>query len=197
MWPIMPSDRGGNAEERGVVTPTAPPSPISLPIPSSLSLPLLPLPAGQDNYNQLDHPQQGRFMQVGCGDSACCALEAGTGSIHCWGNPLTTISNPPAGSYVQLSVGNERMACAISENEGGVRCWGMTLANSNPKRSHLKPSFHFQPDAIYTQVSATLNGGCAVKIDGSVDCFDMVGQPAFPPFFPLNNTASTLELTSG
>ena len=77
----------------------------------------------------------------------------------CWGDDVDgSVSDAPAGTYVQISVG-ERTSCAIN-SIGQLQCWGRNACNQN-----------YEPVGKYRNVDAFDCHVCAIEDDGEIECW--------------------------
>ena len=122
-----------------------------------------PLP--ENGLQQISH--QGYWYSY---DNYSCDLR-NDGSIVCRGGdddfgPL----DPPAGSFVHVSVG-DRFGCAL-RSDGGVECWG-----KNDRGQALPPS------GTFTQMDAGHDHACGVRPDSTIQCWGGSdgGKTSAPP----------------
>jgi alpha-tubulin suppressor-like RCC1 family protein len=112
----------------------------------------------------LSPPTVGRYSHVAVGQTFACALDA-VGAVRCWGR-LVPEGAPTSGRFIALDVqGFDRpwVACAIADT-GRLACWGDdTDGQATPL---LTP-----PEGQFVDVSLGANFGCAIRRDGSLQCW--------------------------
>lgn len=124
-----------------------------------------------------EDPPPGRFSWVDAGDYATCAIDAVTGEVTCWGEPvgwgepdwrppepdwgfpippvpedLAEPLQPPAGRFIRVAVGQQH-ACGIRD-DGRLACWGTAGAVANGP-----------PAGRFTAVDAGYDHSCAIRAD--------------------------------
>ena len=110
-----------------------------------------------------------------------CAID-GSGTIECWGENYYGLSNPPDGSYSDLSISIYH-ACAVSDSRD-IDCWGMEDIDDEPVdvefEQHL-PDEHLDSEASFSAVSAGQNHTCALDTDGYIHCWGDNSEGAVSP----------------
>lgn len=112
------------------------------------------------------NPPAGPYTNVDCGYSGrTCAVKR-RGELLCGQSEsdANDEEEPPAGSYVQVSVGLEQ-SCAL-KTDGSIACWGDYYGSVNDTSSPVAPSTS-PPGSSYVQVSTGDNVACAVKSDAN------------------------------
>jgi alpha-tubulin suppressor-like RCC1 family protein len=107
---------------------------------------------------------------VSVGPTHSCATTATGGQIQCWGWNNVGQSNPPAGSWSGLTVGDYH-GCVL-DALGQTSCWGLN------NFGQLLPPL----GSTYEQLSAGNTHTCGLDGDGLIDCWgsDLDGQSTVP-----------------
>jgi uncharacterized repeat protein (TIGR01451 family) len=89
--------------------------------------------------------------------------------LTCWGDDAYGQLTPPAGTYSQISTGDDH-TCGLLTS-GGVTCWGKDDFGQS-----------VDPTGTFTQVSAGGFHSCALQTDGTVTCWGLnnYGQSTDP-----------------
>ncbi len=139
--------------------------------------------------------------RIAASDQTTCAIRT-TGAVVCWGNQYTLDPNPPLGFDAALTprtIGNLTNAKEI-ELTGGLgtpcvvladtttRCWGPP-----PGGGPVPPLDWYEKIPGLTGVVEN-TGGCAVFVDGTVDCYHFPTKPDPFPFESLTGVADLSEL---
>lgn len=145
------------------------------------------------------------FVQVSAGDTHTCAVK-GDCSVVCWGSNTVDESTPPDDAFIQVEVGGggggSNFSCGI-RTDGTLACWGSFGASGNDTFTHLAAgSEEFcaiaeqdgtlncreleyvgpPPDGAFERVSVGDEHACALRADGTVECWtELDPEPAMPP----------------
>ena len=122
-----------------------------------------------------DPPPSGTFTQISTGGETACAL-ATSGELDCWSEGLN-VSAPPAGVFVQVSVGagwDGDFACAIARSHH-LTCWGDDHGYQGVEDGQIDP-----PPGKYSQVEAGTYLACGLKTDRSAVCWGDAGVTPLP-----------------
>lgn len=153
------------------------------------------------------------FSQVDAYEDIACGIAAADGHLECWGwmklescdaaklgcdpNPecrqyLDYFMDPPAGSYVDVTVGSDKWACAIRDDLTVV-CWGDVFQyvdeNGTPVSGPYPPQPEGDPlntipvDVTFLNIDAGKAHVCGLTIDGAIQCWgdDSLGQVSDAP----------------
>lgn len=134
-----------------------------------LSLLLSPLVAGGQTASSAQSSRDDRPIQIDSGNLVTCGIRT-DGTVACWGENTNGLTNPPAGTFTNVSAGSHH-ACAVGTNEK-LSCWGAnTEGQSNA------------PGGNFTQVSAGYDHTCGLRTDGVIVCWGLQiqGQTPVPP----------------
>ncbi len=121
------------------------------------------------------------IMDISIGRSHTCALRQ-DGTIVCWGDNEYGKAVAPGGAFSQVSAGPDA-TCAITKGDGNVVCWGAQEVTQVPVGS-------------YTQVGVGRRHACAIREDGSVQCWGVYSNVRVYPGAPLP-LPSAARLISG
>lgn len=135
---------------------------------------------GSGQYGRANQPEEapkGRYIQVSGGSFHACALTT-DGRARCWGEGYAATPPPADGEFVSVSVGNPH-ACGITVDRE-LKCWGYEFRGPAPAVEGWRaPAFGGLPPGEFTQVSVGAwswdDLSCAVRVDGSVACWDYDG----------------------
>jgi hypothetical protein len=109
-----------------------------------------------------------KIPMVDAGYYYTCGLKT-DGTVACWGIDDYGQSNPPAGTFIDVSAGGFH-TCGV-KTDGTVACWGYNgYGASTP------------PSGTFTEVSAGDYHTCGLKTNGTVACwgYNNVGQSTSP-----------------
>ena len=74
---------------------------------------------------------------------------------------LQNVAVPPRGTFVQVSLASDGHACAL-DSEGAAHCWG---AIGGPQGGL------YTTPGPYVQVATASQFTCAIRVDGTLDCW--------------------------
>lgn len=156
--------------------------------------------SGSNDSGQLD-AATGQFAALVAGGDQTCGLKM-DGTLACWGANDFGQSTPPMGQFKSLAVSKTSYvgahACGITDS-GKLQCWGdchdvidpndlfadvdagVGLTCAVKKADGALTCFGAQPLAgAYRSVALAgdfSDGGCALKQNGTVDCWGYAAQP--------------------
>ena len=158
-------------------------------------------------YMQWDPAAATNFTNVETTHNSTCGLKT-DGTIQCWGTPNSAQLNAPSGTFTDLFGGSKYHYCAINSS-GGLECWGVyndTLGSNDPgscsdAQYPGKPSCE-DAGGIWTpwtsgvtKVAMAFFGGCAIKTDGTIECWgdwDGVDGSGTPPAGTFTDIAADI-----
>jgi hypothetical protein len=121
-------------------------------------------------------PPPGSFLAVAAGGKHTCAIEP-DGELVCWGDGYDGQGGLRAyGPYVHVSAG-QYSTCAVRQ-DGALHCWGLTsgpdgiVKHDRDARVAGRTMAAGFPYGQFRESSINGFGGCGVRGDGSIDCWD-------------------------
>jgi hypothetical protein len=153
-------------------------------------------------------PAYGQFQKVavsGASEAAGCAIRTDR-TLVCWGGGY--LDDAPTGTFRDVATGRYH-ACAV-RSDGSVTCWGYALSRTLPAHTYVQVAVGQSfvcgrrsdsamfcagewdmrwsvPADFEVQDVVTMSAGrthvCALKLDGSVECWgrDSYGETESPP----------------
>jgi len=135
------------------------------------------------------------------GEHHACAVRE-DGSLGCWGVMNAQQIEPPAGTFVAVSIGAD-LACGLRA-QGELACWGDPAPASPPSGPFVAVSAGrgeacaLRPDGLlacwggamaaaapsgsgHVGVGVADGRGCAIRADGSLDCWQAAGVSGYGP----------------
>lgn len=122
------------------------------------------------NADLVDKRPDGRMRSVSVGSGWACAVESQTGELVCWGSEPSKEGSVPAptGAFATVDLGDFQ-GCA-RDARGALSCFGYDADNQ----------LLGTPDLVRS-VSTGMTRSCAVRLDGSVACWGVLGSASDPP----------------
>jgi hypothetical protein len=142
---------------------------------------------GSDDFGE-SSPPAGPFAELAVGAGVSCAIRAGDGSAVCWGEASKSVELP--GPWTSIDVDGE-LLCLVA-SDGRLRCGWSTAPTFEAPGPVAEISVCFDTQAVYwldesgnafsrtsteprpgpyRQISTGPAGTCAVRADGSIDCW--------------------------
>jgi Regulator of chromosome condensation (RCC1) repeat len=120
----------------------------------------------------------GRFTKVSVFGRFACGIRS-NGSLACWGSDDTHGASPPAGSFTQVTVGDngyDGYGCAIRSSDRSLTCWPVSAF---PQSMRTPPAGPFRQVSL----SKTRLFACGVRPSGTAVCWgnDSAGETHPPP----------------
>ena len=126
-----------------------------------------------DNGDLITNLPSGSFSSFEASGPYGCAIRRLDASLACWGSDELS-DNSPTGAFSKVSVSEYgRVACAIRAS-GRLECWdgnpfGRVSAVVDP--ANQGGSGDYSDSAAYADVSVSGSTACAVRTDGTLDCW--------------------------
>lgn len=112
-------------------------------------------------HNALDsriaNGESTHFVSVSVGSNVACAFD-NIGGLHCWG-PYSYYE-PPRQVLSMVDAGRSFLLCGLNASTNEAVCWG-----------HMEDRVGLSPAGPFTTVGAGLEAACALRPDGSAECW--------------------------
>ena len=145
-------------------------------------------------------PPAGEFIQVGVdigySGPAACAIRT-DGEAVCWGYVFAD-AEIPRGPFERISVGY-RHACGIRDDQS-IGCWGSEEPSHFVESEAADGLDDVEPkqlDGPFVDVHVSVNQACAVRADGSLECWNLPNaRPSYAPPRPPAGTYRQVSTAS-
>ncbi len=118
----------------------------------------------------------GRFRQVSVAVDGfhACAISVG-GTVECWGNNRSGQSEPPSGTFIDVSTVQGR-SCGV-RSDRTIICWGRSLEDGGTGGGAQFET----PSGTFEKVSTAGNYSCAIRTDQTITCWGSNDNSAHNP----------------
>ena len=131
----------------------------------------------------------GRFRQVSVAVEGfhACAISVGS-TVECWGKNEVGQSEPPSGTFIDVSTGDGR-SCGV-RSDRTIACWGRSLEDGSTGGGAQFET----PSGTFEKVSTAGDYSCGIRTNQTITCW---GWNDYGAHTPPSGTFTDLSVGSG